>query len=134
MRVSAGRLFFGELPTKSREHLGPETLQVITRNRLRCRDPYCVTIAHFKHAATYGHMMFRAAIVAPASNRHRKCGEKISVAGQNAECTGIIFGTQVHDITDLNDDNERGSDGESHRVPLFAEASRSRASSRSPTM
>jgi hypothetical protein len=40
----------------------------------------------------------------------------------------------VHDITDLNDDNERGSDGESHCVPLFAEASRSRASSRSPTM
>jgi hypothetical protein len=108
--------------------------QVVTRNCLRRCDRYRVTIAHFEHAAAYRDVMLNAAIVAPARHRHGERRQEIGVARQNAERPSLIFGSEVRDIADLYDDGERGSDGKFHGVPPFAAASRSRASSRSPTM
>ena len=54
---------------------------------------------------------------------------------QDAERAGFVLGAQMHDIGGFGDDGERRGDGEPHAAPpAFAAASRSRASSRSPTM
>ena len=134
LRVGSGRLLLDELTAELVEHLGFETVEVVTRHRLRRCDSYRVTIAHFEHAAAYSDMMLRAVIVAPARHRYGERCQEIGVTRQNAKRPSIIFGPKVNDIAGLDDDSERGSDGEPHRVPPFAEASLSRASSKSPTM
>ena len=135
MGVGSGRPLLGELTTELVEHLGFEMVQVVTTHyRLRCRDSDRATIAHFEHAAAYGDMMLSAVIVAPVRHRYGERCQEIGVTRQNAERPSIIFGPKVNNIAGLDNNRERGSDGESHGVSLLAEASLSRASSKSPTI
>jgi len=78
--------------------------------------------------------MLGTAIVTPTRHRYGERCQEIGVTRQNAERPSIIFGPKVNDIAGLDNNRERGSDGESHRVSPLAEASLSRASSKSPTI
>lgn len=134
LRVGARRVLFSEPVAKSRKHLGFQLVQIIAGDGFRCRDRYRVAAAHFEYPASQPEMVLVTAVVTPSRHGHGEYRKEVSMPGQDAECAGFVCGPQMCNVTGVNNDGERGCNGQSHGAPALASASLCRASVKSPTM
>ena len=94
-----------------------EPAQIVTRHRFRGCDRDRIAAAHREHAAAQRDVMLGTGGVAPARHRYRQRGQKIGVAGQDAERAGFVLGAQMPHIVGLDDKRERRRDGQLHGAP-----------------
>jgi hypothetical protein len=134
LRIGARRVLFGEPVAKSGEHLGFQLVQIVARDGFGCRDRNRVAVVHFKYPASQRQMVLVTAVVTPSRHGHSKYRKEVGMPWQDAECAGFVFGPQMYNVTGINNDGERGRNGQSHGAPALASASLCRASVKSPIM